>query len=46
MMTSDIGAVLPLIQTPTLVLHPRDQKFVPAEAVREFHRARPRCTLP
>jgi class 3 adenylate cyclase len=36
MMSSDIGAVLPLIQTPTLVLHPRDQKFVPAEAVRGF----------
>ena len=36
MMTSDIGAVLPLIQTPTLVVHPRDQKFVPAEAVRSF----------
>jgi class 3 adenylate cyclase/pimeloyl-ACP methyl ester carboxylesterase len=36
MMTNDIGAVLPLIQTPTLVLHPRDQKFVPAEAVRGF----------
>jgi class 3 adenylate cyclase/pimeloyl-ACP methyl ester carboxylesterase len=36
MLTSDIGAVLPLIQTPTLVLHPRDQVFVPVEAVRGF----------
>ena len=35
-LTSDIGAVLPLIQTPTLALHPRDQQLVPAEAVREF----------
>ncbi len=35
-LTSDIGAVLPLIQTPTLAVHPRDQRLVPAEAVRSF----------
>ncbi len=35
-LTSDIGAVLPLIQTPTLTVHPRDQRFVLPEAVREF----------
>lgn len=35
-LTSDIGAVLPLIQTPTLALHPRDQRFVPGDAVRSF----------
>lgn len=35
-LTSDIGAVLPLIQTPTLAVHPRDQQLVPAEAVRSF----------
>jgi class 3 adenylate cyclase len=35
-LTSDIGAVLPLIQAPTLAVHPRDQRLVPAEAVRSF----------
>jgi class 3 adenylate cyclase len=35
-LTSDIGAVLPLIQTPTLAVHPRDLRFVTTEAVRGF----------
>jgi class 3 adenylate cyclase len=35
-LTSDISDVLPLVQAPTLVLHPRDLSFVPADAVREF----------
>lgn len=33
---SDIGDVLPLVQAPTLVLHPRDLEMVSADAVREF----------
>ncbi len=33
---SDISEVLPLVQAPTLVLHPRDQKVAPAALVREF----------
>jgi class 3 adenylate cyclase len=33
---SDIGSVLPLVQTPTLVLYPRELRMVSAEAVREF----------
>jgi class 3 adenylate cyclase len=35
-LSSDIGDVLPLVQAPTLALHPRDQKLVTAEAVRSF----------
>jgi class 3 adenylate cyclase len=35
-LSSDITDVLPLVQAPTLALHPRDQKVAPAEAVREF----------
>jgi class 3 adenylate cyclase len=35
-LTSDITETLPLVQTPTLVIHPRDLKLVPAESVREF----------
>lgn len=35
-LASDIGAVLPLVQAPTLVLHPPDLQMVPVEAVREF----------
>src|SRR5262249_44776651 len=35
-MASDIRDVLPLVQAPTLVLHPPDLQLVPAEAVREF----------
>ena len=35
-LTSDISEALPLIQAPTLVIHPRDLKMVPADAVREF----------
>jgi class 3 adenylate cyclase len=34
-LTSDISAVLPLVQAPTLVLHPRDCAYRP-EPVREF----------
>lgn len=33
---SDITNVLPLIQTPTLALCPRDLKLLPVESVREF----------
>lgn len=33
---SDISAALPLVQTPTLVLRPRDLEMLPAERVREF----------
>ena len=35
-LTSDITEALPLVQTPTLVIHPRDLKLVPPESVREF----------
>jgi class 3 adenylate cyclase len=35
-LTSDITEVLPLVQTPTLVIHPRDLQLVPPESVREF----------
>jgi class 3 adenylate cyclase len=35
-LTSDIRDVLPLVQVPTLVLHPPDLQMVPADAVREF----------
>ena len=35
-LTSDISEALPLVQTPTLVIHPRDQKLVAADLVREF----------
>lgn len=35
-MTSDIRDVLPLVQAPTLALHPSDLQMVPIEAVREF----------
>ena len=35
-LTSDIRDVLPLVQAPTLVLHPPDLQMVPVEAVREF----------
>lgn len=33
---SDVSAILPLVQAPTLVLHSRDTLAVPAEMVREF----------
>lgn len=33
---SNIGDVLPLVQAPTLVLHPRDLRMVSVDAVREF----------
>ena len=35
-LTSDISEALPLVQAPTLVIHPRDLRMVPADAVREF----------
>jgi class 3 adenylate cyclase len=35
-LTSDISDVLPLVQAPTLVLHPRGLSFVSADAVRDF----------
>jgi class 3 adenylate cyclase len=35
-LSSDIGEALPLVQAPTLALHPRDVKIVSAEVVREF----------
>jgi class 3 adenylate cyclase len=35
-LTSDIGDVLPLVQTPTLVIHPPDLQLVPGDSVREF----------
>jgi len=35
-LTSDIRDVLPLVQTPTLVLHPPELQLVPVDAVREF----------
>jgi class 3 adenylate cyclase len=35
-LTSDIGDVLPLVQAPTLVLHPPDLQSASVDAVREF----------
>ena len=35
-LTSDIRDVLPLVQAPTLVLHPADLQVVPVDTVREF----------
>jgi class 3 adenylate cyclase len=35
-LTSDITEALPLVQAPTLVIHPRDLQLVPPESVREF----------
>ena len=35
-LTSDITEALPLVQAPTLVIHPRELKLVPADEVREF----------
>jgi class 3 adenylate cyclase len=35
-LTSDISEALPLVQVPTLVIHPRDLKLVPPDVVREF----------
>jgi class 3 adenylate cyclase len=35
-LTSDIGDALPLVQAPTLVLHPPDLATLPVDAVREF----------
>jgi class 3 adenylate cyclase len=35
-LSSDISEALPLVQAPTLVLHPRDLTLVPEDMVREF----------
>lgn len=35
-LTSDSSVILPLVQAPTLVLHPPDSRVVSADAVREF----------
>lgn len=35
-LTSDIADVLPLVQAPTLVIHPPDLQLVPLDDVREF----------
>jgi class 3 adenylate cyclase len=35
-LTSDISEALPLVQTPTLVIRPRDLAMVPADVVQEF----------
>lgn len=35
-LTSDIGDVLPLVQAPTLAVHPRDQRIASSEDVRRF----------
>ncbi|HUO71886.1 MAG TPA: adenylate/guanylate cyclase domain-containing protein [Solirubrobacteraceae bacterium] len=44
-LTSDLTAVLPLVQAPTLVLHPRDCTNPPSEPVREFARLIPGATF-
>jgi class 3 adenylate cyclase len=44
-LTSDISDVLPLVQVPTLALHPRDQRLASVEAVREFTDLVPGATL-
>jgi class 3 adenylate cyclase len=41
---SDVAAVLPLVQAPTLALRPRESRFVTDEAVREFAAAIPNGT--
>ena len=41
---SDVSAILPLVQAPTLVLHSRDTDFLPAEAVRHFAELIPGAT--
>jgi class 3 adenylate cyclase len=43
-LTSDIGDVLPLVQTPTLVLHPPDLQNASVDAVREFAELIPGAT--
>jgi class 3 adenylate cyclase len=44
-MTSDVTSVLPLVQAPTLVLHPRDCTSPAAGPVREFARLIPNATF-
>src|SRR5262249_28960560 len=36
MLSSDVGGALPLVQTPTLAVYPRDLKVVTLESVQEF----------
>jgi hypothetical protein len=36
MLSSDIGEALPLVQTPTLALYPRDMAFLAVDSVHEF----------
>jgi class 3 adenylate cyclase len=43
-LTSDIRDVLPLVQAPTLVLHPPDAQMIPVDAVREFFELVPGAT--
>ena len=43
-LTSDIRDVLPLVQAPTLVLHPPDLQMVTVDAVREFVELIPSAT--
>ena len=40
-MVSDVSDVLPLVQTPTLVIHPAGVTLMPVDAVREFARLIP-----
>ena len=44
-LTSDISEALPLVQAPTLVIHPRDLTLVPADAVRAFSDLIPGASL-
>ena len=44
-LTSDISDVLPLVQAPTLVLHPPDLQMVSVDAVREFVELIPGATI-
>ena len=44
-LSSDIGAALPLIQAPTLVLYPRDLAIVAVDDVREFVALTPGATF-
>ena len=44
-LTSDISEVLPLVQAPTLAIHPRDEKLVSAEVVRGFADLIPNATF-
>jgi class 3 adenylate cyclase len=45
MLSSDIGEALPLVQTPTLALYPRELTMVSADEVREFVDLTPGATF-